>query len=225
MKRILLIAAIAALACVPGRADQPPSADSDARNTRAHLLEILHQYPPSLTLVLQLDASLMSKEDYLAPYPALAAYLQQHPEIGHNPTFFLGSASNSRLAAAASEAPRAQAIREMKDALFFVMFFLGFTAAVTGIVYLARALIDHRKWLMAVKIQTDAHTKIVDRLSSNEDLMAYLQSTTGQRLLTLVPAIAAADAQAGSAPIGRILWSLQTGIVLATGGGDVGAVS
>jgi len=29
------------------------------------------------------------------------------------------------------------------------------------------------------KIQTDAHTKIVDRLSSNEDLLAYMQSTTG----------------------------------------------
>ena len=219
MKRILLTATIVALAVVPGRASQSPNADSDARNTRARLSDILRQYPPSLTAVLQLDPSLMSKEDYLAPYPALAAYLREHPEVAHNPTFFLGSASsNVRLAAVANEAPRAQAIREMKDALFFVMFFLGFTAAVSGIVYLGRALIDHRKWLTAVKIQTDAHTKIVDRLSSNEDLMAYLQSPTGQRLLTLVPAIGASDVQAGSAPTGRILWSLQTGIVMATGG-------
>jgi len=69
-----------------------------------------------------------------------------------------------------------------------------------------------------VRVQTEAHGKIVDRLSSNEDLLAYLQSPTGQRLLTLAPAISTPDLRAGHAPVARVLWSLQTGIVMALGG-------
>ena len=40
-----------------------------------------------------------------------------------------------------------------------------------------------------MKIQTDAHTKIVDRLASNEDLLAYMQSPAGQRFLTSSPCV------------------------------------
>ena len=66
----------------------------------------------------------------------------------------------------------------------------------------------------------DAHTKIVDRLSSNDDLLAYMQSQTGQQFLTAslgVPAAAAAPLAVG-APFNRILWSVQVGIVVAAAG-------
>ena len=33
---------------------------------------------------------LLSSGDYLATYPVLAAFLQQHPEVAHNPSFFIG---------------------------------------------------------------------------------------------------------------------------------------
>jgi hypothetical protein len=220
VKRILLIATIVAIAGAPARAVQAQVVtDQNARETRDHLRDILSQYPPSLAQVLQLDPSLLTKDDYLTPYPALASYLKQHAEIAHNPTFFLGGFRfASAVANLDGQSPRAQAIREMKDALFFVMVLVGFVSAVGGIVYLVRAFIDHRKWLQAVKIQTDAHTKIVDRMSSNEDLLAYLQSPTGQRLMTLTPALTAPDFRGAAAPVSRILWSLQTGIVMAIGG-------
>ncbi len=202
-------------------AGQPAAADRNARETRAALHDVLQQYPPALTQVLQLDPSLLGNDDYLAPYPAVASYLKQHPEIARNPAFFLGTGRPARTAIFDSESPRAQSIREMSSAVFFVTFFLGFTAAVAGIVYLARALMDHRRWLTAVKVQTEAHAHVVDRLTSNEDLITYLQSATGQRLLTLAPAIAAPDVRMGSAPVARILWSLQTGIVMAMAGGGL----
>jgi len=95
----------------------------------------------------------------------------------------------------------------------------------TGVVTLAwliRAGIEHRRWLRATKIQVDAHTKIVDRLSSNDDLLAYMQSATGQQFLSAslgVPAPAAAAAPlAVGAPFNRILWSVQVGIVVAAAG-------
>jgi hypothetical protein len=53
----------------------------------------LDQYPPSLAQVLRLDPSLVSRSDYVAPYPRLAAFLAQHPEVAHNPVFFIGGGS------------------------------------------------------------------------------------------------------------------------------------
>src|SRR5262249_52451672 len=67
-----------------------------------------------------------------------------------------------------------------------------------------------------------AHTKIVDRLASNEDLLAYMQSAAGQRFLNASPISSAPVDQPLAAPIAapvnRILWSVQVGVVLAVAG-------
>ena len=73
----------------------PPAAPVDERNaqeTKERLREIFQQYPPSVAQVLRLDPSLLTRPDYLAPYPTLAAFLSQHPEVAHNPVFFVGGA-------------------------------------------------------------------------------------------------------------------------------------
>src|SRR5580765_5951809 len=67
-----------------------PVDERSARDIRQRLNEILREYPPSLAQVLRLDPSLMTREDYLAPYPALAAFIAQHPEITRDPAFYLG---------------------------------------------------------------------------------------------------------------------------------------
>ena len=93
--------------------------------------------------------------------------------------------------------------------------------ALGALALVACAAIDYRRWLRAMKIQTDAHTKIVDRLSSNEDLLAYMQSPPGQRFLSAslgVPNAADVTPQVVGAPFNRILWSVQAGSVLAAGG-------
>jgi heme/copper-type cytochrome/quinol oxidase subunit 3 len=80
-------------------------------------------------------------------------------------------------------------------------------------------VIDHRTWLRASKAQVEMHSKLVDRLTSNEDLLAYLQSPAGQRttMSTSHPAVDIA-ARAVTAPVNRILWSVQVGVVLTAGG-------
>jgi hypothetical protein len=98
---------------------------------------------------------------------------------------------------------------------------IGIVCAIFTLGWITRSAIEHRRWLRATKIQTDAHHKIVDRLSSNEDLLAYMQSPTGQRFLTAslgVPSAEAAPPQIVGAPFNRILWSVQAGIVLAAAG-------
>src|SRR5688572_31988541 len=62
----------------------------DARQTRDRLNEIFSQLPPSVRDVLRIDPTLMYRPDYVANYPVLAAFLEQHPEIAHNPAFFIG---------------------------------------------------------------------------------------------------------------------------------------
>jgi hypothetical protein len=209
----------------PARAAEiaPPPApaavdEQTARETRDRLHQILEQYPPSVAQVLRLDPSLLARADYMAAYPALAAYVALHPDIGHNPIFFLGS---SNFPGQYSDA-RTAAMRAIESVFEGLEVLIGIMTAILTLAWLARAAIDHRRWLRATRIQTEAHTKIVDRLSSNEELLAYIQSPTGQRFLSAslgVPSAAdVAPPQVVGAPFNRILWSVQAGIVVAAGG-------
>ena len=190
--------------------------EQTAQETRERLRQVLEQYPPSVGQVLRLDPSLLARADYMAAYPTLATYVAQHPEIGHNPVFFLGGLYNGQ----PYQENRSQTVNAIENVFVGLEVLLGIVTAILTLAWLARAAIDHRRWLRATKIQTDAHTKIVDRLSSNDDLLAYMQSPTGQRFLTAslgTPSAEIAAPQVG-APFNRILWSVQAGIVLAAAG-------
>ncbi|MGH9204177.1 MAG: hypothetical protein ACRD2A_23360, partial [Vicinamibacterales bacterium] len=71
-----------------------------------------------------------------------------------------------------------------------------------------------RRWLRLSKVQVDVHTKLLDRLQSNEDLLAYMQTPAGRRFLESAPITLEGEPRPGGAPLGRILWSLQAGVVL-----------
>jgi hypothetical protein len=82
-----------------------------------------------------------------------------------------------------------------------------------GLFWLLRSLIEHRRWSRLSKIQTDVHNKLLDRFTSNEDLLAYIQTPAGRKFLESAP-IPLDSPRAISAPVGRILWSAQAGAVL-----------
>jgi hypothetical protein len=193
---------------------QPPVDERDARETRERLREVLNQYPPSVGQVLRLDPSLLSKPDYMATYPALAAFVAQHPQVVHNPAFFIGDPRFE-----VQETGRGAALRVVENVFEGAMFLIGVVSFFTLVGWLGRALIDYRTWQRASKIQADAHAKLVDRLTSNEDLLAYLQSPAGQRatMSATRPGLDIAMRAVG-APVNRILWSVQAGVVLAAGG-------
>jgi hypothetical protein len=91
----------------------------------------------------------------------------------------------------------------------------GFIAFFTLVGWLAHLIVDHRRWLRATKTQTEAHSKIFDRLTSNEELLAYIQTPAARNFLESAPIPLQAGPRAIAAPIGRILWSVQAGVVLA----------
>jgi hypothetical protein len=186
----------------------------DAQRTRGELSELLQRYPPSLQGALALDPSLLSNDSYLAPYPALLSYLTAHPEIAHNPAFYVGEGSGRR----PPQDHREQILEMWRDVLVGVTVFAGFGMAIGLLVWLTRTIIDFRRWSRLAKVQTDVHTKILDRFTANEDLLAYIQSPAGSKFLESSPIKLDAGPRSVGAPLSRILWSVQGGLVLLAGG-------
>ncbi len=66
-----------------------------------------------------------------------------------------------------------------------------------GIICLVRTVIEHRRWQRAMQAQTELNTKLIDRFSSSEELLAYLQSPRERLLIepaALAAGLAASDA-------------------------------
>jgi hypothetical protein len=170
----------------------------------------MERYPPSLKGVLSLDASLLTNQTYLAPYPALASFLTAHPEVARNPSFYVGEFADRRGTMGVSEV-----WRSVLDATGA---FLGFGMAIGLVVWLIRTIIDYRRWNRLEKVQADVHTKILDRFTANDELLAYIQSPAGSKFLQSSPITLDAGPRSVGAPLGRILWSVQAGLVLAAAG-------
>lgn len=201
------------------RALQAPS-DLDqqrAEDTRREFRAVMGRYPPGLGQVLRLDPTLMTNAAYLAPYPALVTFLQRHPEVARYSHYFLDYAGPNYYEPPQDPQSRAksQAMNLWRDVLTGVMVFAMFATALITITWLIRLAVNHRRWLRATKIQAETHLKLLDRFGANDDLLAYLQSTAGQNLLPPVSDATDTTTSRGiSAPFGRILWSVQAGIVL-----------
>jgi len=204
---------------VPAGAVQPvmPAAaasagDFDAERVREQFYEVLEKYPPSLGRVLKLDPSLMSNEGYLAPYAGVTAFLAQHPEVERNPAYFLERVN----VPGGGWMPDAttQRRREIQEMLAAFGAFVVFLVVVGVVVWLVRTILDTRRWNRVSKTQAEIHTKLLDRFSNNEDLLAYIQTPVGRRFLESGPAPLPDDGRPVGAPFSRILLSVQAGIVL-----------
>jgi hypothetical protein len=192
----------------PGQAPRVVVQDDNASETRGRLHEILRQHPPSLTSVLRLDPTLLTTPSYLAPYPALAAFLAQHPEIARSPAYYLGQGNDSR-----DETPERYRTRMAGQVLDSFMIFSGLMTLLGVFAWLIKAAFDHRRFLRQSRMQAEAQNKVFDRLTSNEDLLAYIQTPPGRRFLEAAPLpLEGALAPAG-APVTKILWSVQAGAV------------
>jgi hypothetical protein len=206
----------------PQQPSQPPQAppaspnliaDLNAYQTRESFQQMLRQYPPSLSEVLRLDPSLLTNPAYLAPYPNLAAFLNQHPEIAHNPGFFVGEQQfRDRFDS------RSSSSRIFEEMMAGVAAFAAGLIALSVVIWILRTVIDHRRWLRVSKIQSEVHSKLLDRFTSNQDLLAYVQTPAGKRFLESAPISIDPASRSLTAPLGRIFFSVQAGIVLALAG-------
>ena len=195
-----------------------------AEESRRDLENLLKQYPPALPRILRLDPSLLGNSGYLQPYPALAAFLAQHPDVGHNPGYFFAEYDSNSGDVRFRETAQDRAINMWRNAIEGFTIGAVILALGSGVIWLIKTLIDYRRWSRLSKIQTDVHNKLLDRFTSNEDLLAYIQTPAGKRFLESEP-IAVESPRSIGAPLGRILWSAQAGAVLTVLGVGIEIVS
>jgi NADH:ubiquinone oxidoreductase subunit 3 (subunit A) len=199
-------------AAVPAASAGDTAPEFDAGRVREQFYEILEKYPPSLGRVLKLDPSLMANETYLSPYPGVVAFLAEHPEIARDASFYLERVYVTGDGYRPDEA--AQKRREIQEMLAAFAAFLVFLVVVGVVIWLVRTILETRRWNRVSRTQAEVHSKLLDRFSSNEDLLAYIQTPVGRRFLESGPAPVPDDARPIAAPFSRILLSAQAGIVL-----------
>lgn len=194
---------------------QSPAAlqiEQDANQTREQLQDLLNRHPSGLRRILALDPTLLTNQAYLSSYPSLAAFLTAHPDIARNPSFYIGSGDDYY------RTPRSPVLELSAEVLGGMAAFIGVGIAVGLMTWLIRTFVDYRRWSRLSKVQSEVHTKLMDRFSSNEELLAYIKSPAGAKFLESSPIKLDPGPRSLGAPLGRILWSLQGGVVLMSAG-------
>lgn len=214
-----------AVRTVPGGAQAlPPApvtrvvAPADADQTREALREILSRYPATVGRVIALDPTLLQNPAYLEPYPELVAFLQQHPEVARNGADYLMTFRPSYY----QEPDRPTQVIRLWQSLFQgVAIFLVFGLVTGTLVWLVKTLVDYRRWYRLSKVQTEAHNKLLDRFTNNEDLLAYITTPSGKRFLESAPIMLDTATTSIGAPVKRILWAIEIGVVMVCLGGGI----
>lgn len=183
-----------------------PEVKSSA-TVRSEFSSLLRRHPAELGRILRLDPTLMRNEEFLSAYPAVARYIEQHPEIHRNPSYYLGEFY---------EAPPRRS--EFGEALEAIMVFLTVAAIAVALGWFIRTVIEQRRWNRLSRTQTDVHTKILDRFGTSEELLAYIKTPAGSKFLESAPiplhTERAPQTTPQNAPWVRIMWSIQLGVII-----------
>jgi hypothetical protein len=184
--------------------------DVDAQETRRDFLEILRKHPPAVARVLKLDPSLMRNESYMSAYPSIAEFIARHPEIAQNASFYLEQVYGGD----GHWQPRSPQVELIQGTLAGLAGLTAFAVVLSTLIWLIKTTIEQRRWSRLSKIQAEVHSKLMDRFSSNDELLTYVQTPSGRRFLESGPVPLQEGPAVVGAPFSRILWSLQAGIVL-----------
>lgn len=212
---ILLLSSLTALAQTESTetAVQVASADwqsYDSAETRELFNDVLSRHPREIGVILKLDPSLFRNEAWMGSYPALREFVAQHPEIAQNPSYYL-----ERVWIPGDDEPEPASVRAARQMMEGVAIFGVMLTLVGALVWLIRTLIEHRRWSRVSRIQTEIYNKLLDRFTSHEDLLRYVQSAAGRDFIqSATSPISTGTPAPVSASVSRILWSLQAGVIL-----------
>lgn len=194
---------------------------SDVNETRQQLREILHRLPPEVGRVLKIDSTLWANQNYVDNYPQLAAFISQHPEVARNPHFYMRDVWIP-LHDAPPESSSTRLWRDMLEGFFVI---LGVGATIFVFVWIVRTIIAHRRWSRLTRLQAEVHNKLLDRFGSTEEVMRYVETPAGRKFLEAAPIPLDVEPRPVSAPLSRVLWSIQAGVILGAAGVGLQIVS
>jgi hypothetical protein len=197
--------------------------DKDVAANQAELIRLL-RLSPTLTTVVSRDPSLLSNQDYVARNnPQLAAFLAAHPEIARNPEFYLfahlheaGQPDEALERAVWPDIYREHSPPSPFEGFFRdlspLFAFLGFLAFLTWAI---RVFVENRRWSRAFKLQSEVHTRLIEKFSTSAELSAYMETEAGRRFLEAAPIPVSIDTgQRVPNAVARILNPIQIGSVL-----------
>ncbi len=186
---------------------------------------------------------LIRDKAYLQRHPELAAFLKDHPEVAQRASFaevwpvpvemgqeavpFLGTETLAgpcgpalKIQALQYQVERAREGRSPDQSGFFrFMEFAGpFTAFVVilgALLWVFKVILENRRWGKVAKVQAEVHSKLLEKFSNSQELLAYIGTEPGKRFLESQPfQLEAEGSRPTPYPFGRILFSIQLGMVV-----------
>jgi hypothetical protein len=176
---------------------------SNSEETRMEFATQLRRLPPELATILTLDPTLLSNEAFLTGYPQLASFVAAHPEVRRNPRFYLSEFQ-----------PSLRRSSVLDDILEGVAIFGTMSLIAFALGWLVRTIIEQKRWNRLSRTQSEVHNKILDRFGATDELLAYIRSPAGSKFLESAPIPLRAEQATPNAPVARVMWSIQFGVVI-----------
>lgn len=197
--------------------------NSTSTATREQLLKLLRE-SPMLTSVVASDPSLLGNQEYVAKTnPELAKFLAQHPEIGRNPDFYLFADIHDSGPGRVDELqrrvwtgePEPRQDRALYETLNEVVPMFVCFAVLLSLGWLIKVLLANRRWNRIFRLQTETHTKLIDRFGSSQEVLNYMQTDAGKRFLEATPiAVDFEREERWPVVMQRVLMPLTAGVIL-----------
>jgi len=86
-----------------------------------------------------------------------------------------------------------------------------------SLLWLIHMFLQNRRWNRIFRLQTEVHSKLIDRFGNNQELLTYMGTEAGKRFLEAapIPVDFKHDQQRMPSAVARVLTPLQIGVVLA----------
>ena len=179
------------------------SAPRSSYEIRNEFSNVLRGAPSEVASILVLDPTLLSNEAFISGYPAIADYLQRHPEIRRNPRYYLAQFATP---------PRDSSADEVMETFAIILTFGGIALVFT---WLVRTTIEQKRWNRLSRQQSEVHNKILDRFGTSSELLEYVKTPAGTKFLESAPIPLHAEKPAPNRPLARVVWSIQIGVIVA----------
>ena len=183
-------------------------------SAQQQLISFLAAHPDIYNELLK-QPRLIRDKGYLRQHPELAAFLQEHPEVAQKPSFTEGlpvppemasspvpERGNEALAGPCGPALKIQALqyeldrarsgsspeqsglaRFMNDAYPFLVFVI----ILGALLWVLRVILENRRWGKVAKVQSEVHSKLLEKFGTSQELLAYMETEAGKRFLESQP--------------------------------------
>lgn len=207
----------------PRKENPPRISEKDFATLQDQLLQLV-RVSPTLAEVVTRDPSLLSNKEYVTRNnPELAHFLEEHPEIAQNPDFYLfnnlhgGNEQPSetlerklwpQLADSQGSGVEMEVVRSGVP-------FLVLVCILSALLWLIHVFLENRRWGRIFQLQSDVHSKLIERFGTSAEVLTYMGTEAGKRFLEATPIAVGFDRnQPVPSPVARVLTPLQIGIVM-----------